>query len=1018
MLLRRALAVALVLLMVAPAVAAAEDQPRTPRGLVLDATASPTLKQPDAAGHDPQTVLVRFAAGISTPTRTRTLTRHAASVLGAVAGTSFVKLRTTGDAAAVARALAKEPGVQAVALDRHRRASMVPNDPRYVAGEQQYLGTVRLPEAWDLLRDASNEVIAVVDTGVDHLHPDLVGRTVPGFNVVEPAALPTDYLPLNYPGFGGHGTMVAGIAAANTGNATGIAGAAWTGRIMPIKVFRTNGLALDSDIATGIVWAADHGARIINLSLGGPGDSPVLHEAIRYATNQGALVVAAGGNSAGAEPEYPAAFPEVLAVSATDTDGVLTSFSTHGDWIDLAAPGFKITSTIPSADLRQYLTRDGTSFSAPMVSGIAALVRARFPDLAPAQVHERLRLTARDAGPHGIDRFYGHGIVDALHAVGGPAGPEFARPAFRLREPNDVPARAEALFFGASNAAIEVEGDIDWFTYDATSIRTVEFRATPPPVNYSIAQHLDPIITVYDGELHWLGEADSRGIGGIESLYLGVKPGRYYISVRNYNGGRLATTYEVRAHLPAMTPPPYLPPTAYAVGSRPESVAVGDVTGDGRTDAILTTTYAHDAANDFKLFVFAQRADGTLAAPVRYPTRLYHGDPAGIDVVDLNGDGRFDLALASAAGVEIFQQTGTGTLEPGRLLPDTTGAAHLVAADIDTDGDQDLVVGGSQGVTLIIRQPDGSLLRSTLTSDVPGEVEVGDVDSDGRPDVVTFTGTRVRVYHRGDAGWNRTEHESVREGFAGIEGVEVADVSGDGRTDVVASIGGNYPTSRLNVFRQNADGTLTAPDVYQTRDMPEPIEAADLDGDGRTDLVTVHGGHRLLSSLTQRPDGTLGTPLTTAIPYATRYNVQGLALGDVNGDGRKDAVIADYNSGMLVLNNQAGIAPGRAKLWIRNVTPADFAVGVAAPVTPTLTFARDLDPASVNASTVRLVHGRTGATVPAAVSYDAATNAVTLQPATALEIDVPYRIIVGAVSERSGAVNAWPYTSTFRVEGG
>ncbi len=1003
--LRRLCAVALALLTIVPA---------TP------ATAEPLSPPATGAGHDPHTLLVRFAPGIATASREHALARHGASVVGKVAGGSFVKLRTVGDAGDVLRALQKESTVEAVALDRYRRPSVVPNDPLYADGSQPYLSTVRLPEAWDLVRDASSEVIAVVDTGVDHLHPDLAGRTVPGYNVVNPAEPPTDYPITNPPSFGGHGTRVAGVAAANTNNGTGIAGAAWTGSIMPIKVFRTNGIALDSDIATGLVWAVDHGARVINLSLGGPGDSPVLHEAIRYATDNGALVVAAGGNSADDTPQYPAAFPEVLAVGATDSAGVLTSFSTRGDWIDIAAPGYKITSTIPSSDRRLYLSGDGTSFSAPMVSGVAALVRARFPALTPAQVHARLRETTRDAGPHGIDQFYGHGILDALHAVGGPAGAPFPRPAFRLREPNDVPARAETMLFSASNAAIEVEGDVDWFRYESASARMMEFRVTPPFVDNTIAQNLDPIVAVYDAQLRWLGEADSRGPGGIESLFLHIGPGTHYISVRNYNSGRLAATYEVRVATVSTPPPAFQAPLAYPVGSgsQPNTVALGDVTGDGRADALLTTrSGGSDEANRSKLFVFAQNADGSLAAPVRYPTRLNYTDDtgAGMGVLDVDGDGRLDVALATTAGVEILQQTGSGTLAPGWLLPDSTGAARLAAADMDADGKADLVVGGIQGILLYAHEPAGGLVRSSVSPDRPGEIEVGDVDGDGRPDIVGFSGTRVQVYHRGDAGWSRTEHETVRADSYGVSGVEVADVSGDGRADIVAALGGNYPSSRINVFRQTAEGALSTPDVYQTRDIPEPIEAADVDGDSRADVVTVHGGHRLLSTLTQRTDGTLGTPLTNTLPYATRYNVQGLVLGDVNGDGRTDAVIADYNNGMLVLGNQAARAPGREQLWVRDMTPADFAVGVARDAAPSVALQRVLDPASVNGSTVSLVHGLTGAAVPATLSVDPATNSVTVHPTAPLDGDTPYRIIIGAVRDQTGTVHTGRFTTTFRT---
>ena len=229
-------------------------------------------------GFDPHTLLVRFESGVSAAAEERALGKRGARRAGAVPGTGYVKVRTTGPAPDVLRQLRKDPAVKRVGLDFRRRIAATPNDPFYFYGDQNYLKTVRLPQAWDRTKGSTSQVIAVVDTGVNTAHEDLVGRTVTGYNAITPGTVVTDGT--------GHGSMVAGIAAANTNNGIGVAGVAWTAKVMPVKVLDAEGTGYDSDIAEGVRWAADHGAKIINLSLGGPNDSPILHDAISYATGR------------------------------------------------------------------------------------------------------------------------------------------------------------------------------------------------------------------------------------------------------------------------------------------------------------------------------------------------------------------------------------------------------------------------------------------------------------------------------------------------------------------------------------------------------------------------------------------------------------------------------------------------------------------------------------------------------------------------------------------------------------
>jgi subtilisin family serine protease len=366
-----------------------------------EATAGPVASSAGDAT-EAGTLLVRFRAGAS---RSATaLEVSGARVRREIPGTGFVEVSTAGrPAGVVARELAASGAVAEVEPNRIRRATALPNDPGYAAWQAPYLEGVDLPAAWDLTTGRDDLVVAVVDTGVDLNHPDLAARLVPGIDIVNHDSVPGDDH--------GHGTMVAGILAAQTNNAAGVAGVTWRGRIMPVKVLDATGAGTDAGVAAGIVWAADHGAKVINLSLGGPGASSVIQAAVDHALAEDAVVVAAAGNDATSEPEWPAAATGVVAVGATTWSDTLASFSNYGSWIDLVAPGVKITSTARGGG---YATGSGTSFSSPIVAGVAALARAADPAASAAEVTDRLSRGAKDLGVPGVDATFGAGLLDAL----------------------------------------------------------------------------------------------------------------------------------------------------------------------------------------------------------------------------------------------------------------------------------------------------------------------------------------------------------------------------------------------------------------------------------------------------------------------------------------------------------------------------------------------------------------------------------------------------------------------------
>ncbi|RSD26980.1 S8 family serine peptidase [Mesobacillus subterraneus] len=277
----------------------------------------------------------------------------------------------------------------------------IPQDPGYT--KQWYLPRIGMPAAWDLTKGNSAITVAVVDSGVQMNHPDLKGKITSPINMLtgSPDTLADE-----------HGTHVAGIIAASL-NSSGIAGIAPNVKIMPINVFSGDSATV-FNIIRGIYYAADHKANIINLSLGGTYYSQSLESAINYARTHGVLLVAAAGNDSSNITTYPAAFPGVIGVSATNSKDEMASFSNFGSYIDIAAPGEMIYSTISGSS---YNYMSGTSMAAPVVSGVSALILSKNPFLAPEEVETILKRSAYDLGYAGRDDYFGYGRINASLAL-------------------------------------------------------------------------------------------------------------------------------------------------------------------------------------------------------------------------------------------------------------------------------------------------------------------------------------------------------------------------------------------------------------------------------------------------------------------------------------------------------------------------------------------------------------------------------------------------------------------------
>lgn len=302
-----------------------------------------------------------------------------------------------GQAGGFAKRLADRTDVAYIERDLPMTALSTPNDPYF--GSQYSHARAQSAAAWDLWKPNASVTVAVIDTGIDSTHPDLVNKmvrnaqgAVDGYNAL---TLTTGSALDDH----GHGTHCAGIAAAQINNGSGVAGVSgWTGsaaqsdvgtKILPVKCLDATGSGTSSSVADGIVWAADRGARILSLSVGG-GSTQTLADAVTYAWSKGCLVVAAAGNSASSVRQYPSGYPESLAVAATTSTDTLASYTNYGSWVQTAAPGDAILSTLPTyattVGVTGYGTMSGTSMATPFVAGEAALLLSFNPSLTNAQL--------------------------------------------------------------------------------------------------------------------------------------------------------------------------------------------------------------------------------------------------------------------------------------------------------------------------------------------------------------------------------------------------------------------------------------------------------------------------------------------------------------------------------------------------------------------------------------------------------------------------------------------------------
>lgn len=368
--------------------------------LVTPMSASAQLESADdfARGR----ILVMTEPGVSQEDLDGVLRGHGGK--GRRIGTSnlhIVELPATASERAVVAALSHHPRLRFAELDRKVAPAAAVNDP--YAGSQWHLSKLGAPLAWDYSQ-GSGVTIAILDSGVDGSHPDLAARLVPGWNFYDNNSNTADVH--------GHGTAVAGAAAATLNNGIGVAAISGQARLMPVRVSDANCYAYWSTVAQALIWAADRGARVANISFVGVAASQTVQNAAQYMKSKGGLVLVAAGNNG--RDENIAVTSSMIPVSATNSSDNRTSWSSYGNFVALSAPGENIWTTVRGGSYQAWW---GTSMASPVAAGVVGLMMAAKPSLSGAQIESILYATAVDLGSPGRDAEYGWGRVDAAMAV-------------------------------------------------------------------------------------------------------------------------------------------------------------------------------------------------------------------------------------------------------------------------------------------------------------------------------------------------------------------------------------------------------------------------------------------------------------------------------------------------------------------------------------------------------------------------------------------------------------------------
>jgi subtilisin family serine protease len=815
----------------------------------------------------------------------------------------------------VVKNYSNDPNVEYANPDYYAFPDAVPNDtlyskhwghnntgqlPSYDWASQSYtgdpVGTVgfdaNAQAAWDGSQGygSSDVIIAILDTGVDLDHPDLASNLIDGYDFGEYDSNPN---PDPNPSDNGHGTCCAGIAAAIANNSIGACGIAAGCKVMPVKVQTDAGQWPYSSISNSIYYAADSAAAVISMSFGGYFSDEGIDEAIEYAYNEGAVLLAATGNDNLGVLHYPASNQYVIGVGAASPCGDRKRSSSdpmecqgrypdpHGytcegaRWwgsnfgtnspdapgaVDVLAPTILPTTDIVGSDGYDsgsyYLFFGGTSCSTPYAAGVCALIKSVHPTWTPSQVRNQLTATAIDIvnveSVTGWDRYSGYGMVDAAAAVAGGTG------------------TAPIAAFSGSPTSGDYPLEVD-FTDESSN----------NPTSWS-----------------W-----TFGDGGTSTSQ---NPTHTYTSTGTYAVSLTATN---AYGSDTMTKPYYIvvspdslfeSPVNYSAGNDPRSVITNDFNEDGDADIAVANRISGNVS------ILLGDGDGTFATAANYNAGTY---PTSVTSGDFDGDEVIDLAVANSGSdnISILLGNGNGTFGSASNFSTGDGPYSIISGDFNGDEDVDLAVVCMDVDMLYIYSGDGdgtfTFADYYLTGDRPFSVTSGDFNDDDDIDlaVAVSGGLLSKIYvYKGNGDCSFTYEQNYNAG-KWPEGVTSADFNDDGYDDLAAA---NNSSDQVSVLKRYI-GLIFFADNYSVGSVPRSVTTGDFDDDGDIDIAAANSGSDDVSILLGNGDATF----VSAGTYSAADEPHSITTGDFDNDGDTDLAVANSSSDNVSILINVGAVP-------------------------------------------------------------------------------------------------------------